>query len=111
MQLSVYAPAPPLRIDIDALNPPELGIPPIAPFICDQALSDDHPGTSVFRHVKRSPIGPVENSQGPLPQTVWIQGSPFRFPGHGRTKAGQRLDIIEAGGSYYDVFRDHRRAD
>jgi hypothetical protein len=109
MQPTVYAAPPPLGMDINTLDPPELPIPPITPFIRDKALSN-HLTSRVLSDIERPPIGPLEDSQRALPQPVGVQGPLFRFPGHGGTEARQRLDILDASGPYRDVFKAHRRS-
>ena len=67
MQAAIHSPAAPLRINIDALDPPELGISPIAPFIRDQTLSDHHQRRPMFRDIEHASLGLIEDSQGSLP--------------------------------------------
>jgi hypothetical protein len=107
MQATVHATPPPSGLDIDALDPPKLGIPPIAPFIRDETLSD-HGTARMLGHVERSAIGPLEDSQRALPQSVGVQGPLLRFPSHGCAEARQRLDILRAARPYRNVFNGHR---
>ena len=111
MQAAVHALPAPLGIDIDALDPPELTIPPIAPLIRDETLSDNRTTRSMFCYVERSPIGTLEDGQSALPEPIAVQRSLLRFPSHGCAEARQDLDILRTGRPYRDIFNGHRPSD
>src|SRR6516164_3453513 len=74
--------------DIDALNPPEIAVPPITPFISDEQLPDNpaFPMAQFFSDEINS-SGPVlEQLAHAGLDTLWLEFPLLSFPRHPRVK-------------------------
>ena len=88
---------------INTLNPPEISISPIAPFVSDQKLSGDHWSAGAFylgdevRALGRI----VQQRSDALADALRIKPSLLGFPGHAQVKLRDDLGIRQLSFAYF----------
>src|SRR5437773_8206192 len=97
--------APELLGDIDALDPPEIPIPPIAPLVGDQQLSRHGDGSVLLAlGQKVGAFSRMAQQRGDsLPHTFRVQAPVLRFPGHPRVEPGHDSGIRQFSFSNFDL--------
>src|SRR5512134_2944553 len=107
VHLSIDPLSSPSGIDIDALNPPEGRVAPIAPFECDHQLAED-----MLRRVLResgnhekTAVRGLEQGQCAFAESGHVELTALCFHCHGRAEGNDPLHVFFPGGPDYDLVR------
>src|SRR5437867_9973858 len=113
MHAAIDSTTAPVRMHIDALDPPEARVTPITPFIDHQELADDDlqgPLREFGNEVEAS-SGRFEHCQSPTSKPLPIQGAAFRFHGHGCAKVHELVHVVRTSEAHDELIESGHRGD